>query len=159
MDDEHSSPPSEVDSSPRSEYAPSDDAESFAADTNDEDEEDSTVDEGEESEEHTPKSGGRAGRNSAGIKGRAQHKGKETKLAQGTQRKELWREGVRAGLGPGKEVFIELPEARDPGDIPYEDHTIHPNTLLFLKDLKVNNDRGWLKSKVIHCGLLAFPLG
>ncbi|KAL1956399.1 hypothetical protein VTO42DRAFT_7382 [Malbranchea cinnamomea] len=62
-----------------------------------------------------------------------------------TKGTELWREGVRTGLGPGKEVFIELPKARDPGDIPYEDRTIHPNTLLFLKDLKENNNRTWFK--------------
>ncbi|KAL1970338.1 hypothetical protein VTN77DRAFT_5498 [Rasamsonia byssochlamydoides] len=60
--------------------------------------------------------------------------------------KELWREGVRTGLGPGKEVFIKKPKARDPGDIPYQDHTIHPNTMLFLKDLKENNERQWLKA-------------
>lgn len=59
--------------------------------------------------------------------------------------KELWREGVRTGLGPGKEVFIKKPKARDPGDIPYRDETIHPNTMLFLKDLKENNEREWLK--------------
>ncbi|OAX79010.1 hypothetical protein ACJ72_06674 [Emergomyces africanus] len=59
--------------------------------------------------------------------------------------KELWREGVKAGLGPGKEVFIKLPKPRDAGDTPYEDNTIHPNTMLFLKDLKANNQREWLK--------------
>ncbi|KKK23130.1 hypothetical protein P175DRAFT_0464081 [Aspergillus ochraceoroseus IBT 24754] len=60
--------------------------------------------------------------------------------------KELWREGVKTGLGPGKEVFIEKPKARDPGDISYKDETLHPNTLLFLKDLTNNNDREWLKA-------------
>lgn len=35
--------------------------------------------------------------------------------------------------------------ARDPGDTPYQDHTLHPNTMLFLKDLKENNSRDWLK--------------
>ncbi|PGH13205.1 hypothetical protein AJ79_03762 [Helicocarpus griseus UAMH5409] len=60
--------------------------------------------------------------------------------------KELWREGVKAGLGPGKEVFIKLPKARDAGDTPYEDGTIHPNTMLFLKDLKKNNQREWFKT-------------
>ncbi|EER36782.1 conserved hypothetical protein [Histoplasma capsulatum H143] len=33
----------------------------------------------------------------------------------------------------------------DAGDTLYEDHTIHPNTMLFLKDLKANNQREWLK--------------
>ncbi|OJJ43108.1 hypothetical protein ASPZODRAFT_1218075 [Penicilliopsis zonata CBS 506.65] len=60
--------------------------------------------------------------------------------------KELWREGVRTGLGPGKEVFIQKPKARDPGDTLYEDETLHPNTMLFLQDLKQNNDREWLKA-------------
>ncbi|KAJ5110170.1 hypothetical protein N7532_002815 [Penicillium argentinense] len=59
--------------------------------------------------------------------------------------KELWREGVRTGLGPGKEVFIPKPKARDAGGVPYEDETLHPNTKLFLLDLKKNNDRQWLK--------------
>ncbi|KAK2782143.1 hypothetical protein FQN52_001077 [Onygenales sp. PD_12] len=63
----------------------------------------------------------------------------------GKKGKELWREGVRTGLGPGKEVFIKIPKARDAGDTPYEDGTIHPNTMLFLKDLKANNQREWLK--------------
>ncbi|KAJ5166149.1 uncharacterized protein N7482_004930 [Penicillium canariense] len=59
--------------------------------------------------------------------------------------KELWREGVRTGLGPGKEVFIPKPKARDPGNVPYRDETLHPNTKRFLQDLAKNNDRGWLK--------------
>lgn len=57
----------------------------------------------------------------------------------------LWKEGVKTGLGPGKEVFIKRPKAREPGDTPYEDGTLHPNTILFLKDLKENNEREWLK--------------
>ncbi|KAJ6095274.1 hypothetical protein N7486_006020 [Penicillium sp. IBT 16267x] len=60
--------------------------------------------------------------------------------------KELWREGVRTGLGPGKEVFIAKPKARDAGDVPYEDETLHPNTKLFLQDLAENNDRQWMKA-------------
>jgi hypothetical protein len=40
---------------------------------------------------------------------------------------------------------IPLPKARDAGDQPYEDSRIHPNTFLFLKDLKANNRREWLK--------------
>jgi hypothetical protein len=62
-----------------------------------------------------------------------------------TKGQELWREGVRTGLGPGKEVFIKKPKARDPGGIPYQDEIIHPNTILFLQDLKGNNERQWLK--------------
>jgi hypothetical protein len=60
---------------------------------------------------------------------------------------ELWREGVKTGLGPGQEVIIKKPKARPAGKVPYSDETIHPNTLLFLKDLKGNNNREWLKSE------------
>ena len=56
---------------------------------------------------------------------------------------ELWKEGVKVN-GDG-EVFIALPRARSPGKTPYQDDTLHPNTLLFLGDLKRNNDRAWLK--------------
>lgn len=59
--------------------------------------------------------------------------------------RELWREGVRTGLGPGKEVFIPKPRARDAGDVAYRDETLHPNTRLFLLDLAENNEREWLK--------------
>lgn len=60
---------------------------------------------------------------------------------------ELWRPGVKTGLGPGNQVVIKKPQARPAGKIPYQDNTIHPNTLLFLKELKANNERQWLKSK------------
>ncbi len=40
---------------------------------------------------------------------------------------------------------VPLPKAREAGDTPYEDARIHPNTFLFLKDLKANNNREWLK--------------
>jgi hypothetical protein len=59
--------------------------------------------------------------------------------------KELWRPGVKAGLGPGKQVFIEKPKPRGDGGIKYVPGRIHPNTMAFLKDLKANNDREWLK--------------
>ena len=60
--------------------------------------------------------------------------------------KELWRQGVKAGLGPGKQVFIERPKPRGDGGIKYVPEKIHPNTMAFLADLKKNNDREWLKS-------------
>lgn len=66
----------------------------------------------------------------------------------GNKGSELWRQGVRAGLGPGTEMVIERPKPRDAGKVPYSDHTIHPNTMLFLGDLRANNDREWLKSKM-----------
>lgn len=59
---------------------------------------------------------------------------------------ELWREGIKTGLGPGNEVVITLPKARLAGKVQYTDDTVHPNTMLFLGDLKENNDREWLKS-------------
>lgn len=61
------------------------------------------------------------------------------------QGQELWREGAKINAEPGEAVFIKLPKARDAGKIPYKPQTIHPNTLLFLADLKANNDREWLK--------------
>jgi hypothetical protein len=59
--------------------------------------------------------------------------------------KALWREGVKAGLGPGKAVFIEKPKPRGDGGVKYVPDRIHPNTMAFLADLKKNNDREWLK--------------
>ncbi|KAL6721924.1 hypothetical protein ACLMJK_001029 [Lecanora helva] len=66
-------------------------------------------------------------------------------VSSGKQGQELWRPGVKASAAPGEAVFIKLPKAREPGKTPYSDSTIHPNTLLFLKDLRMNNDREWLK--------------
>ncbi|KAL4936743.1 hypothetical protein BDV06DRAFT_86459 [Aspergillus oleicola] len=71
---------------------------------------------------------------------------KRGRKSESSEHKELWREGVKTGLGPGKEVFIAKPKARDAGDVPYEDETLHPNTLLFLTDLANNNERQWLKA-------------
>ncbi|CAG8025032.1 unnamed protein product [Penicillium salamii] len=66
------------------------------------------------------------------------------------KKKELWREGVKVDLEPGQEVVIAKPKARDAGDTPYEDETLHPNTRLFLIDLAANNDRQWLKGASYH---------
>ncbi|KPI42535.1 uncharacterized protein AB675_9758 [Cyphellophora attinorum] len=63
----------------------------------------------------------------------------------GKQNSQMWREGVKTGLGPGKQVFIEKPKPRGDGGIKYVADRIHPNTMLFLEDLKANNDREWLK--------------
>jgi hypothetical protein len=46
---------------------------------------------------------------------------------------------------------IPLPEVREAGDTPYEDSRIHPNTFLFLRDLKANNNRDWLKCESGFC--------
>ncbi|KAI0142899.1 hypothetical protein GGR57DRAFT_374267 [Xylariaceae sp. FL1272] len=46
----------------------------------------------------------------------------------------------------GRQVtYIQLPKLRDEGGVEYEDTKIHPNTMHFLKDLKKNNKRDWLK--------------
>ena len=63
----------------------------------------------------------------------------------GSNKKDLWRVGVKAGLGPGTQVIIDKPRARSPGKTPYRNDSIHPNTMLFLADLSKNNDREWLK--------------
>lgn len=68
-------------------------------------------------------------------------------LAMRTNGAELWRDGVTTGMEPGMEVIIKKPKARPAGKTPYRDDTIHPNTLLFLGELKRNNDRQWLKSE------------
>lgn len=60
--------------------------------------------------------------------------------------KELWKPGAKLELGT--KVIIKKPKAREAGDTPYADETIHPNTLLFLQDLAANNDRQWLKGKI-----------
>lgn len=46
---------------------------------------------------------------------------------------------------PMKVTVLPLETMRDTGGIEYEDHNIHKNTLLFLRDLKANNKRSWLK--------------
>lgn len=79
------------------------------------------------------------------------------------QNGEKWRPGVKAGLGPGKQLVIKKPQARPAGKTPYQPETIHPNTLLFLGELKANNDRQWLKSKsasdlVMHRQLTIFGI-
>lgn len=63
-----------------------------------------------------------------------------------TDKNDLWREGVKTGLGPGKQVYIERPKARGDGGIKFLPERLHPNTFEFLKDLKKNNDRIWLKA-------------
>ena len=68
--------------------------------------------------------------------------------------KELWRQGVKTGLGPGKQVFIARPKPRDDGGVKYVPGRVHPNTMAFLADLKRNNDREWLKSECLSF----FPL-
>jgi len=62
-----------------------------------------------------------------------------------SREEELWKSGAK--LEPGTQVIIKRPKAREAGDTPYADETIHPNTLLFLRDLAANNERQWLKGE------------
>lgn len=55
---------------------------------------------------------------------------------------------------PPKVTFIPLIQLRDTNGIEYEDHRVHPNTLAFLRDLKANNKRTWLKGESPR---LAYP--
>lgn len=68
---------------------------------------------------------------------------------------DLAKAGVKTGLGPGTQVIMKKPKARSPGKVPYSDDTIHPNTILFLRELKENNRREWLKGE---CGHIFCPL-
>ena len=63
----------------------------------------------------------------------------------GSKGQELWRPGVKSKLAPGEAVFVPLPKAREEGKIKYRDDWVHGNTMLFLAELKKNNDREWLK--------------
>ena len=44
-----------------------------------------------------------------------------------------------------KVQIIPIDEMRDQGGVDYDDHKLHKNTMLFLRDLKANNKRVWLK--------------
>lgn len=48
---------------------------------------------------------------------------------------------------PMKTTIIPLEVMRDTGGREYADERLHKNTSLFLKDLKANNKRSWLKCK------------
>lgn len=71
----------------------------------------------------------------------------------GSKGQELWRPGVKSKLAPGEAVFVPLPKAREEGKVKYRDDWIHGNTMLFLGELKRNNDREWLKSEFIVRGV------
>ncbi|KAH8695066.1 hypothetical protein BGW36DRAFT_299974 [Talaromyces proteolyticus] len=114
-----------------------------AADESDSASEPDDAESEEEPQQPKQKRRGRAMESTQGHKLSGEHKTPLSKPAKG---EELWREGVRTGLGPGKEVFIKKPRARDLGGIDYKDDIIHPNTMLFLEDLKQNNERQWLKA-------------
>ena len=103
-----------------------------------------TEEDGDEEEEDSISEKGRSRKGKSGAKSTA---GAVRDKADKGQ--ELWRPGVKTGLAPGEQVFIKLPKARQAGKTPYMDDTIHPNTMLFLDDLKNNNDREWLKGILV----------
>lgn len=90
----------------------------------------------EETVSKTATSRGRPGKNSA-LPLHKKH----------TDEKDLWKPGAK--LAPGTQLIIKKPKARDAGDTPYTDATIHPNTMLFLTDLTANNERQWLKCRCL----------
>ena len=57
-----------------------------------------------------------------------------------------------------KVTFIPIPKLRDTGGVEYADDRLHANTLAFLKDLKANNKRSWLKCASPFPNALFFPL-
>ena len=132
-DEEEASEESSAEDEDASEFG-NDSEESSASHGDDEDDED---DDGKESDE-APKSRKKA----KPSPGTAPSPAIRTKNST-----ELWREGVKTGLGPGTQVVIKKPKARPAGKTPYRDEAIHPNTLVFLQDLKANNERQWLKSE------------
>ncbi|OQV07714.1 hypothetical protein CLAIMM_12109 isoform 2 [Cladophialophora immunda] len=109
--------------------------------TEEPDTEDDDDDDDDDSDEQTKRKRKPVSKNRSGIVGGVQAVANAV-LEKG---KELWRPGVKTGLGPGKQVFIEKPKPRGDGGIKYVAEKIHPNTMAFLKDLKANNDREWLK--------------
>ena len=46
-----------------------------------------------------------------------------------------------------KVTVVKVPGLRPDGGVEYADEYVHTNTSLFLKDLKQNNERAWLKCK------------
>ncbi|KAL8687905.1 MAG: hypothetical protein Q9224_005019 [Gallowayella concinna] len=111
----------------------------------DEDEEEEAISSEEDNKKRKPKAkGGSAKKTTANQKNTANGVAATAKaiIEKG---KELWRPGVKSDLAPGEEVFIKLPKARSDGGVKYKEGLIHPNTMLFLGDLKDNNDREWLK--------------
>ncbi|KAL8957808.1 MAG: hypothetical protein Q9183_005963 [Haloplaca sp. 2 TL-2023] len=111
-------------------------------DSEDDEEEEEYV--SSEEEQRKPK---RKVKGGSGKKGGATNGVAETAKAIVQKGKELWRQGVKSDLAPGEEVFVKLPKARGDGGVKYKEGVIHPNTLLFLGDLKKNNDREWLKGR------------
>ena len=98
------------------------------------------------SDEYESEDGQRKRQRSSGGRTKFNGKSKQGSAQKDKKGGELWREGAKIDADPGTEVYIALPKARSAGSTPYRDNTLHPNTMLFLGDLKRHNDRAWLKA-------------
>ena len=78
------------------------------------------------------------------TKGKGKGKGKGNPQGNGMKSSlQGWKKTVTSnGV---EQMVIDIPGKKDPGDTPYADGRIHPNTLQFLRELKRNNKREWLK--------------
>jgi len=78
------------------------------------------------------------------TKGKGKGKGKGNPQGNGMKSSlQGWKKTVTSnGV---EQMVIDIPGKKDPGDTPYADGRIHPNTLEFLRELKRNNKREWLK--------------
>ncbi|PVH76079.1 hypothetical protein DL98DRAFT_518200 [Cadophora sp. DSE1049] len=72
------------------------------------------------------------------VKAKGKGKGKGTKSSLQGWKKTITSNGV-------EQMVIDIPGEKDAGDTPYQDGRIHANTLEFLRELKRNNKRDWLK--------------
>lgn len=52
--------------------------------------------------------------------------------------------------GERGETFIAKLPALPAGEVPYADDTLHPNTLAFLGDLSLNNERDWFQARELQ---------
>ncbi|RYC61596.1 hypothetical protein CHU98_g4624 [Xylaria longipes] len=96
--------------------------------------------------------------NSAKPVSSAKKRGRPANTAQASPTAQRGEQGVRDGDEDENEdsededasdeprvTFIPLPKLRETNGVEYEDTKVHPNTFLFLGDLKANNKRSWLK--------------
>ncbi|CAF9912451.1 MAG: hypothetical protein HETSPECPRED_000942 [Heterodermia speciosa] len=97
------------------------------------------------SDDDAPRKKRKVARMKGAVVKKIQVKTDENGAVVGSKGQELWRPGVKSKLAPGEALFVPLPKAREEGKIKYRDDWIHENTLLFLGELKRNNDREWLK--------------
>ncbi|KAG6991421.1 hypothetical protein G7Y79_00052g087610 [Physcia stellaris] len=120
------------------------DASASAVSSPPESESDSASEAGTSSDDEAPRKKRRVGMKKGAVK-KIEVKTNGEGAVVGSKGQELWRPGVKSKLAPGEAVFVPLPKAREEGKIKYRDDWIHGNTMLFLGELKKNNDREWLK--------------